>query len=148
MTTEGGDLRSQLTTALEANQKLADEVARLTAKDAVSGLEHVKPEDLTDVEPHEMAARAAEINEARATEQRGLISKVFEQRGLSGPELDTAVDEFLAGTEDPGSDDGGTLDRIRELGGGGATVTDVNVEDMTPTEKIEYGIRQKAQSKS
>ena len=80
----------------ERTQNELKEARTELARTVVQGLKHVRPEDLTEVNPSQMAARAAEIETQREQEQTNLLRQALEARGLQGDDLDAAL-QSLAG---------------------------------------------------
>lgn len=140
-TTEGGrGLRQRLEAALAENRTLSDENVGLKSLKVIEehGLSLVKPEDLAGVAAGELEEKARQIQEDRVEQQRQLARSVFEQKGLSGDELDAAVDDFLQvpdGAQQVESDRWG---RVRDLAGakGDPVGTTLNTDGMSATDLL------------
>ena len=137
MSTEGGDLRSQLESSLAENKELKESYASMAAEMAASEHDLVSPDDLKGVAPDEMAAKAAELQQAKVEDQRNTVSKALEAKGLSGDDLEKAVDDLLNPEADSGLD---VVARARQMGVGGATVPAQDPSSMSPLEKLEAGV--------
>jgi len=151
---EGADLRAQLDKALEEIAELRASNAGLNAKVIVSEGDFplVTAADLEGVDPADMAEHAKSTQERKAKEQRDLIAPAFVQRGLTGDDLEKAIDKFLAGDGEGvgsnsgnGGPSGGMLGRRKEIAGSTVgNVVEVDTESLTPQQKIEHGLRSKA----
>jgi hypothetical protein len=86
----------------------------LLAEQSVQGLKYVKPEDLAEVDLTQMGARAAELEAQREQEQTNLLKAALESRGLSGDDLDAAL-QNLTGTK-PATEVTETPSQVATLG--------------------------------
>lgn len=86
---EGSALRKQLEETLAANKALKETLVGST----VANFKYVKPEDLADVAPDQLASRAAEIEQQRADEQNQLVRQTLIDKGLD----EKQVEAILAG---------------------------------------------------
>ena len=97
---DGSTLRKKLEQALEENKNLAQENATFKATDVIGkhGFSLVKPEDLSGVAADQIEAKAKELQEQREGERTEMVRSVLQGKGLEGPELDKAVEDFLSGS--------------------------------------------------
>lgn len=86
---EGSALRKQLEETLAANKALKETLVGST----VANFKYVKPDDLADVAPDQLASRAAEIEQQRADEQNQLVRQTLIDKGLD----EKQVEAILAG---------------------------------------------------
>jgi hypothetical protein len=110
----GGSLRAKLEQSLKSGAELAAEVAKYRAKDLISdkGLQYVTPEDLAGVGLNELETKALELEGVKKGQQEAAVRQAFKNKGLTGDELDRAVQELLG----PPSDTEAATDRIRQVG--------------------------------
>ena len=140
----GSSLRRKLETAINENQVLTTELAGLKAKELIQehGYGLVKPEDLLDVNLSEMADRADQLQQERSGQQGELARDMLAKRGLSGSELDKAVEDFLAPASNPGA--GGAHQRTREVAAIGGTSTPLrDTGSLLGLDAIEAALRDK-----
>lgn len=79
----GAGLRSRL----EAEIAKRNEAERALRATIAGGFQNVKPEDLDGVPYSELAAKAAEIENARKTEQETLVQSALKARGLTDEQI-------------------------------------------------------------
>lgn len=112
----GSALRQKLEAALAKERAATKAAAEAVSK----GFKFVKPEDLQDVEAHELSEKAAEIEQNRAAEQDRLLRQALADRGFADEDLDTAISKLKGGNE-PASSDEGAAERVASLGSLGGT---------------------------
>jgi hypothetical protein len=83
----GGSLREKLESTIAANKALEAELA----KNVAEKFRHVKPEDLTGVSYHEMAAKASQLEQAREEQRKQILLEALNERGIQGDDLDAAL---------------------------------------------------------
>lgn len=100
---DGGTLRRKLEEALAENKTLSGTLATFVAQKAVEehGAGLIKPEDLAGVPADQVETKAKELVAQRQAQRTEVIRSVMAERGLEGSELDSAVEEFLAGNPAP-----------------------------------------------
>jgi hypothetical protein len=133
---EGGrGLRARLESALAENRTLDTENASFKA---ISVLEEhelnlVQPDDLAGVAASDMEEKAKALQVERVEGQKLLARSVFEQKGLTGDELDSAVNDFLSVPEASGAKEGSSYERLRSVGRieGDRIGTTVNTDGMS-----------------
>jgi len=86
---DGSALRKQLEETLAANKALKDTLVNST----IGNFKYVRPEDLADVAPDQLATRAAEIEQQRAEEQTQVVRQTLIEKGLT----EQQVEAILAG---------------------------------------------------
>ncbi len=138
----GSSLRRKLEETLNENRALATELSGLKAKELIAeqGLGLVKPDDLVGVDLSEMADRASQLQQERATQQADLARDMLARRGLEGDELDQAVTDFLTPPEAPR--DTAAHSRAREvaaIGGSAAPIRDTS--NLMGLDAIEHALR-------
>ena len=122
----GSSLRQKLETTLQENKELTSRLSGYEAGAVISdnGYDLVKPEDLENVKPSEMADRAKELHEERQTQQVELARQMLSRKGFEGEELDREVEAFL---DVPAGRDVAAHARVKEtssVGGSTAPVKD------------------------
>lgn len=93
----GSTLRSKLEHQLEENKALKAQLAPLLAANeiATKGYKFVKPEDLSGVDPTELAAKAAALEDANRKVHADVLRSVLADQGVPEAELDAAVESHL-----------------------------------------------------
>jgi hypothetical protein len=122
----GSSLRQKLETTLQENKELTSRLSGYEAGAVISdnGYDLVKPQDLENVKPSEMADRAKELHEERQTQQVELARQMLSRKGFEGEELDREVEAFL---DVPAGRDVAAHARVKEtssVGGSTAPVKD------------------------
>ncbi len=138
----GSTLRRRLEETLDKNRELSSELSGLKAQAIVQehGYSLVKPEDLDGVTPDEMIERAEAVQQERLGERDALARDILSNRGLSGSELDQAVNDFLT----PSESDTSAYSRAKEtsaIGGSAAPLRDPR--SLHGLDAIEYALGQK-----
>ena len=121
----GSTLRTKLEEALAENRRLSERLVTLEAEKVIEahGKGLVKPEDLKGVRPDQLEARVKELAEQRLEERKSVVREILEAQGLTGEELDAAVEDFLAGrgstreAEPEPEDEGPSLGELSQLPG-------------------------------
>jgi hypothetical protein len=119
-TTEGArGLRARLEATLQENRTLSKENVSLKSLSVIeeNDLTLVQPEDLAGVAASELEETAKRIQQEKLDSQKQLARSVFEQKGLTGSELDSAVNDFLTVPEGKGAVEASAYDRIRGASG-------------------------------
>jgi hypothetical protein len=133
----GTALRDRLEAEIARNKALTAQLATAS----VVGLKHVVAEDLEGVDPTQMAAKAAELEQSRIDQGNALLAAALEARGLSGADLDTAVKALAGAGATPAPapvQDQGVAGRVASLGQlGGTPVTNRQAEGLTGMDKVE-----------
>ena len=132
----GSALRTQLEqeiaqkrAALEENQRLASTVVILQ-----HGLDRVKPEDLTGVPTEQLAAKAAEIHQARVAEEEAIFARVAAAKGIKLDGVPTSTTEAVTPLPDG-------LIRASSLGTlGGVPIGQLKPQPQTADEMIMNGL--------
>ena len=122
----GSSLRQKLEDTLKENKELTTKLSGYEAGAVISdnGYDLVKPEDLENVKPSEMADRAKELHQERQTQQVELARQMLSRKGFEGEELDREVEAFL---DVPAGRDVAAHARVKEtssVGGSTAPVKD------------------------
>jgi len=146
-TESGSSLRRKLEETISEKQELATELAGLKAKELIQerGYGLVKTEDLLDVDLNEMAERAESIQAERHDQQAYLARDILAKRGLTGEELDKAVEDFLAPPDTVG--DVAAHSRTREVAAIGGTAAPIrNTENLMGLDAIDAALRRTAKS--
>lgn len=138
----GKGLRQTLESTLAENRELKELLATKTAAEVISArrLVAVTPEDLKGVPLAEIEAKAIELESSKLEAARSTIRKAYEAQGLSGEELDAAVDQAFAGR---GGSDHAEARRFyaNTASVGGVPLSDrVDTSQMSPDEKIRAGL--------
>jgi hypothetical protein len=148
----GSQLRAQLETTISERDRYKAEVAQLKAEKVIStgGYELVSAEDLRGVEPENIEARAKALQDERAGIYRKGIESRFRQQGLTGEELDQAVEEFMTGQPEQNgvatSDEAAAYGRARNSGATGSQTAPplVDPNTLSPQQKLELAFQQQA----
>ena len=116
----GTKFREKFEATQAANSTLMDLYAKT--------FEHVKAEDLKDVDPSQMASKAQEIEAARKTELEATVRKFLNDRGVAGDDLEGVLSSL---GQHPASQPDATVDegvqaRIAALGQLGGTAPQSN----------------------
>jgi len=116
---DGGTLRKKLEEALKENKTLSEENATFKAGTVIEehGFSLVKPEELAGVPVSQLEAKGKELQEQHQAQREELVRSVFEERGLEGDDLDTAVKDLLGGGEAPGGGQDSDFTGFEDLGG-------------------------------
>lgn len=83
----GTALRAKLEAALAENKVLRSTAATTVAQT----FKYVKPEDLADVAPDQIAAKAQEIETARTADAEALVKKFLVDRGVAEGDLESVM---------------------------------------------------------
>lgn len=96
---DGSSLRKKYEAAIGELKTLRPENAKFKARDVIDtkGFTLVKPEDLEGVAPDKVEEHAQKLQEERKTQQTDLARDIFAKQGYEGDELDSVVEEFMAG---------------------------------------------------
>lgn len=147
---EASGLRKRLDEQAQETNRYKQMAAEAKATEVLgSGQFHlVEAADLKGLDPEKIEERAKEIQSERAGIFRKGIEAQFRNQGLTGDDLDQAVNEFLAQQERPsaaGGDEQDAYARVSSIGaGGGAPPPIVDVNKLNPEQKIEHGLRMNA----
>ena len=120
----GSSLRQKLEDTLKENKELTSRLSSYEAGAVISdnGYDLVKPEDLENVKPSEMADRAKELHEERQAQQVELARQMLSRKGYEGEELDREVESFL---DVPAGRDVAAHARVKEASQVGGTTAPV-----------------------
>ena len=120
----GSSLRQKLEDTLKENKELTSRLSSYEAGAVISdnGYDLVKPEDLENVKPSEMADRAKELHEERQVQQVELARQMLSRKGYEGEELDREVEAFL---DVPAGRDVAAHARVKEASQVGGTTAPV-----------------------
>ena len=120
----GSSLRQKLEDTLKENKELTSRLSSYEAGAVISdnGYDLVKPEDLENVKPSEMADRAKELHEERQAQQVELARQMLSRKGYEGEELDREVEAFL---DVPAGRDVAAHARVKEASQVGGTTAPV-----------------------
>jgi hypothetical protein len=144
----GGELRKRLEDALGENRELKGLVSGYAAGEAIraEGFDLVKPEDLVDVPPGEINAKAKEIQESRFAERRSTVIDVLRNTGVAEADLEGQADAMLQGqmqTAAQGqSADTAAWSRALGMSQGGAPAPQTNQAELHGNDAIAYGLTQ------
>lgn len=105
----GSALREKLESTIAANKALEAELA----KNVAEKFRHVRPDDLTGVSYHEMAAKAAQLEQEREEQRKQILLEALSERGLQGDDLDAALAKIAGGS---GESTGSSTSRIASSG--------------------------------
>lgn len=137
----GGALRERLEESIRQGRQMQTELTAYRAKDVLAekGFDLVKPEDLKDVTPEKIEARAQEIQAERETLQQELLTKALEKQGFKGDELDEMVQAAVA-QRDASQSKAEAVGRVRSLGNGGTPIPDVDPEKLHGFDAMKFAI--------
>lgn len=130
----GTALRSKLEEAIAANREFEKTTQSLAAKVVIleNGFSYVKPEDLAGVPVDEFAAKAAEIQAAKAAERESIFRQEAEARGI---QFDSTA---KPATADP------AISRVASLGNlGGTPVGQQRPQPQTPDDWLDVALNSK-----
>ena len=139
----GSSLRQKLEDTLKENKELTSRLSGYEAGAVISdnGYDLVKPEDLENVKPSEMADRAKELHEERQTQQVQLARQMLSRKGFEGEELDREVEAFL---DVPAGPDVAAHARVKEASQvGGSTAPVKDPRSLFGVDSIEAGLARK-----
>ena len=140
----GSSLRQKLEDTLKENKELTSRLSSYEAGAVISdnGYDLVKPEDLENVKPSEMADRAKELHEERQVQQVELARQMLSRKGYEGEELDREVEAFL---DVPAGRDVAAHARVKEASQVGGTTAPVkDSRSLFGLDSIEAGLAKKA----
>lgn len=143
----GKGLRAQLESTIAERDRYRAEVAELRAREVLrsGNFSFVGADDLKGVDPDKVEERAKALQEERAKVFRQGIEARFRQQGLTGEELDRAVEQFLdiQPSSEVSFDEQAAYSRARSAGAGASPTPPplVNPEKMSAQEKIEHALR-------
>jgi len=137
---EGGKgLRKWAEAVQKETRSTMNELATLKADKVIQthGYRLITAEDLTGVPVGDLEAKAEALEAEKLESQRELARDMLTRKGLTGDDLDRAVDEFLA----PAPDD----DKARERAAaaqmaGGIPTPLVNTQELHGVEAIRHGL--------
>ena len=137
---EGGSgLRKFAETVQAEARSDRDELATLRAEKVIQehGYHLISAEDLAGVPKKDLAAKAEALEGTKLESQRDLARDMLARKGLSGDELDRAVDEFLAPSPD---DDKARLRAATAAKSGGVPTPLVDTDKLHGIEAIRHGL--------
>lgn len=135
----GRSLRDRLEAEIARNKEIATRLAKRVAQD----FPHVSAEDLAGVSPDELETKAAELNQLKKQEREEILRSTLEERGLSGEQLDVAVQKLVSGedsvvTAEPSMD--ASTARVASLGKLQGTVPKPSTEGLWGASKIRAAV--------
>jgi hypothetical protein len=135
----GRSLRDRLEAEIARNKEIATRLAQRVAQD----FPHVSAEDLAGVSPDELETKAAELNQLKKQEREDILRSTLEERGLSGEQLDVAVQKLVSGdgsaVEAESSVDASTA-RVASLGKLQGTVPSASTDGLWGASKIRAAV--------
>lgn len=110
----GGALRDNLEAAIAETKALKKVLAETTA----GSFQYVKPEDLMDVAPNDLATKAAEIEQARATERQEVLKSELTARGWTEEQIEQTLAAEAPKAEQKREQTQNVQSALNGLGGG------------------------------
>lgn len=137
---KGGEFRQKFEAMQAENEALKSTVLAQVA----GRFDHVSSDDLAGIEVDQLEAKAQEINETRSAERQAILAEGLKSSGFNDEQIAAIVAGSGSSTPATTQTVPSVVDQMGRIGGA-PVGNEVDISQMSPSEKIAHGIAQRNQ---